>query len=130
MKLLYVLSRFLIAQLFLFSALGKIADFQGTTEYMKAYGMPAVGFFAIGAIILELAGGLSILLGYMAKLGALLLIAFIVPATLIFHTNLQDQMQVIMLMKNLSITGALLFIALEGSGPASLDSPCREGGDS
>jgi putative oxidoreductase len=103
------------------SGLGKIANFSGTQQYMAAYGMPMTSLFLIGAIILEVGGGLSILLGYKAKWGALALIIFIIPATLIFHTNFSDQTQMIMFMKNIAILGGLVLIVANGAGSLSLD---------
>lgn len=114
--------RILISIIFLMAGLSKIGNFNGTAAYMAAYGMPLTPLFAIGAIIVEIAGGLSLLLGYMSKFGAILLFIFMIPATLIFHTNFGDQMQVIHFMKNLAIMGGLSYIAACGPGELSLDS--------
>jgi len=107
--------------IFIMSGLGKIFDSAASMGYMKSVGMPAVGFFLVMAIILEVAGGVSVLLGYKAKWGALALIIFLIPTTLIFHNNLSDQIQMIMFMKNLAILGALIAIAVNGAGAMSLD---------
>ena len=104
------------------SGLGKIFDPTSSMGYMKSVGMPAVGFFLAMAIIFEVARGLSVLLGYKAKWGAISLIIFLIPATLIFHTKLSDQIQMIMFMKNLAILGGLIGIAINGAGLLSLDS--------
>jgi putative oxidoreductase len=66
-------------------------------------------------------GGLSVLLGYKARLGALLLIGFLIPATLIFHTNFSEPQQEIQFMKNLGLMGGLLMVVAFGAGPVSLD---------
>jgi len=121
-----VAGRFFFTLIFIMSGLGKIADWQGTTAYMSAAGMPMVDLFLGGAIVLEVVGGLSILLGYRARWGALLLIVFLVPATFIFHAFWTlpaeaQQMQMILFMKNISMLGALIFITINGAGPASLD---------
>ena len=74
------------------------------------------------------AGGLSIVLGYKAKLGAWLIILFLVPVTLMMHNfwTIKDpmmrRMQQLMFMKNLSMLGAALLIAYFGAGPLSIDS--------
>ncbi len=104
----------------------KIGDWSVTAGYMSAKGMPVVPFFLIMAIIFELLGGLSVLLGYKAKFGAWLLIIFLIPTTLIFHNfwGLEDpdrQVQVIMFMKNLAILGGLFIIAALGAGKPSFD---------
>ena len=116
-----LLARILISQIFLMSTLHKIMDPAGTQQYMAAYGMPLTGFFLLGAIALELGGGLSVLLGYKARWGAIALVIFLIPTTLIFHTKFSDQVQAIMFMKNSAILGGLLMIACFGSGPMSLD---------
>ena len=81
------IGRILIALIFILSASGKIADFGGTQAYMAQYGMPATGLLLVGAIALELFGGLSVLLGFRARWGAIALFVFLIPATLIFHTD-------------------------------------------
>ncbi len=116
-----LLGRIFLVAIFVMSGLGKIANPQGTQQYMAAMGMPMTGFFLIGAIFLELAGAASLLLGYWTRVGALLLIIFMIPATLIFHTNFSDQVQLIMFMKNLAMTGGLLTILAFGPGGLSLD---------
>src|SRR5579862_279439 len=62
--------RALISSIFLLSAGGKLANFSGTAQFMAAKGMPLVSFFLVMAILFELIGGLSVLLGYKARLGA------------------------------------------------------------
>ena len=117
-----LLSRVLICIIFLMAGVGKIMDPQGTMKYMMAMGMPFTGFFLICTIIIEIGGGLSLLLGYKAGWGARALFLFMVPVTLIFHHNFADKMQVILFLKNLAIMGALLQISMHGAGALSLDS--------
>jgi len=121
-----ILARVLLALIFVMSGVGKIGDFGGTTEYMAKHGMPIPALFLVGAIVFELAGGLSIMTGFKARWGALLLIVFLIPATFIFHafwTYEPDaqRMQMINFMKNLSILGGLLLIVARGAGPLSVD---------
>jgi putative oxidoreductase len=116
-----LIGRLLLATIFLMSGLHKIADPAGTQQFMSAMGMPATGLFLIGAIAFELAGAVSLILGYWTRVGAALLIVFMIPATLIFHTNFADQVQFIMFLKNLAMTGGLLYVLALGAGPLSLD---------
>ena len=116
-----LIGRILIAQIFLMSGFGKIFDFAGTQQYMAGYGMPLTALLLFGAIVFELAGGFSLLLGYKARWGAILLIVFLIPTTLIFHTALEERIQQIMFMKNAAIMGGLFVVAHFGSGPLSLD---------
>lgn len=119
-NLLSLAARVLLSALFLMSGINKILNPAGTQQYMASYGMPLTGLFLMGAIALELAGGLSVLLGYKARWGAIALIIFLIPATLIFHTNFADQMQTIQFMKNLAILGGLLIIVQSGSGDIAI----------
>ena len=119
-------SRVLLSLVFLFSAFGKITDWEGATGYMASKGMPAVSFFLAGAILLEVVGGLSVLLGFRARGGAAALLVFLIPVTLIFHNfwafeGMEQRMQMIGFMKNLAIGGGLLMAMVYGSGAISLD---------
>ena len=88
---------------------------------MAQHGMPFVPFFLVGAIFLELVGSITVILGYFTRFGALLLIVFLIPTTLIFHTNFADQVQMIMFMKNVSMLGGCLILLAYGAGRFSLD---------
>lgn len=118
--------RILLALIFLMSGIMKIPNWEGTAGYMEFMGMPMVTLFLIGAVVLEIGGSLSVILGYKARWGALALIVFTIPTTLIFHAYWavdpeQMQTQQIMFMKNLAIIGGLLVIMANGAGPLSLD---------
>ena len=121
-----LLGRFLISSIFIMSGFSKIGGWEQTAGYMASKGMPAVALFLAGAIIFEVLGGLSVLLGFKARLGAIALIIFTIPAALIFHNfwafeGMEQQTQMIMFMKNLAIIGGLLLITSFGSGPLSID---------
>ena len=101
-------------------------DWTATTGYMQSKGMPLAGFLLLMSIIFRLLGGISILLGYKAKIGAWLLIIFLVPATFVFHNfwaieGMEGQLQFISFLKNFSIMGGLILVAVLGSGRLSLD---------
>lgn len=119
--------RILLSVIFLISGVMKIIAFPDVEKGMAAHGMVAVPFFLVGAIIIELAGGLSVVLGYKARLGALLLAVYLIPVTLVMHdfwnaqgAMMQDQME--HFLKNVAIIGGLLSIVGVGAGPASIDS--------
>jgi putative oxidoreductase len=119
---LILVARILLAVMFLMSGLQKIADPQGTQQYMSAMGMTwLTGVFYVGAILVEIGGSLSLLLGYQARLGAWLLFLFMIPATLVFHTHFADPNQMIHFLKNLSVMGGLLYVAAHGAGALSMD---------
>ena len=123
-------ARVLLCAIFLMSGFGKISDWQGTTGYMAAKGMPAVSLFLAGAILLELGGGLSLLLGFRARAGAAALTLFLIPATLIFHNfwafeGMDQRLQMINFLKNLAILGGLIQTMVYGAGAFSLDARAR-----
>ncbi len=95
--------------------------------YAAQQGVPLPGLLVPASGVIALAGGLSILLGYRARVGAWLLVLFLVPVTLMMHNfwavkdPMMAQMQMAMFMKNLSILGGALLISYFGGGPLSLD---------
>ncbi|RMF92850.1 MAG: DoxX family protein [Candidatus Schekmanbacteria bacterium] len=109
-KLPLYLARILLSAIFIISGIMKILDMEGTMKYMQANGMPFTMFFLICAIILELSGGILILTGKYEKIGARILILFLVPTTLIFHTDFSQRMQVIQFLKNSAIIGGLFAV--------------------
>jgi len=100
---------------------------QATIDYAAAAGVPLAHVAVPLAGIIALVGGLSIALGFHARLGAIALLVFLVPVTLFMHRfwGLSDpqqaQMQQINFMKNLALMGAALFFVYAGSGAYSLD---------
>ncbi len=117
-----LIARVLLGVIFVLSGFNKITGFEGTQQYMASYGMPLTAVLLVGAIVLEVAGGLSVILGLWARAGAVALVLFLIPATLIFHTDFSDQTQMIMFLKNLSIMGGLLLLTVHGSGDYSIRS--------
>jgi len=114
-------ARILISTIFIIAAINKAMNPSGTENYIAAAGIPAAGVLSVLVIMIEIFGGLSILLGFKAKWGAIALFMFLIPATLIFHTEFTDQIQSIMILKNLAMMGGLLMVANYGSGSYSLD---------
>jgi len=121
-----LVGRGLLSVIFLLSGVGKLADWSGTAGYMASKHMPAVPFFLLAAVTFELLGGLSVLTGFKARWGALALIVFLIPVTLIFHNfwayeGMEQKTQMINFLKNLAIMGGLLMVAANGAGPISVD---------
>jgi putative oxidoreductase len=117
-----LIARVLLGLIFVMSGITKITGFEGTQQYMASHGMPATAILLVGAIAVEILGGLSIILGLWARGGAVALVLFLIPATLIFHTDFSQQTQLIMFLKNLSIMGGLLLIIAFGTGTYSIQS--------
>ncbi len=116
-----LIGRVLLVLIFLNSGIGKIEHFQGTAQYMAKFGMPSTSFFLVGAIFFELVGSVMIILGYYTRVGALLLLVFLIPTTLVFHTNFADPNMKIHFMKNVAMFGGLLILLSTGPGRFSLD---------
>ena len=115
------LGRLLIALIFVLSGLSKIAAPANTIAYIQSAGAPfAPAAFAVAAII-ELIGGLALLVGFQTRLVAAALAIFTLATAVLFHNNMADQNQMIHFMKNLAITGGLLQVVAFGAGAFSLD---------
>jgi putative oxidoreductase len=115
-KYLILLSRALVAAIFLFSGFGKIIGFQAMVAMAGSAGLP-LPTVAIGiAIAIEIAGGLAILLGWQVRWASVALFLFLIPATLVFHAA---RMQTIEVLKNLAIMGGLLRFYIDASGEAA-----------
>jgi len=129
--LLAVLGRLMIATIFIMSAVGnKIPKFDAVAQYMAAEGVPQPKILLAGAIAFLLFVGLSIVFGYKARIGALLLLIFLAAATYYFHDFWKapaekQQSEMIQFMKNLSLMGTMVFLIANGAGPWSLDSRKR-----
>src|SRR6266550_8353859 len=125
---LTVLGRLLLCTIFFMAAVGnKIPHFSDVARVMESVGVPAPQFLLAGAIAFLLVGSVSVIVGYKARVGAALLLTFLVLASYYFHPfwkleGQAQQEQMIHFMKNLSMMGAMLFIVANGSGPMSLDS--------
>ncbi len=114
-----LVARILLSLLFIIAGLGKLADVAGFAGYMASGGVPAV--LAWPVILLEILGGLAILVGFQTRIAALALGGFSVLAGLLFHYAPADQMQMTMLLKNLGLGGGFLLLAQTGAGAWSVD---------
>lgn len=120
-----------VAGRILFSAIFIMSGFlhfsQQEIGYAAQAGVPMARLLVPASGILALVGGLSILLGYRAKMGAWLLVLFLVPVTVMMHNfwavkdPLMAQMQMAMFVKNMTILGGALLISQLGAGPWSID---------
>ena len=113
--------RILVAAIFILSGLGKIGAPAATQGYIAAMGLPAPLLAYIGAIAVELGGGLLLLAGYRTKLVAAALALFSIVTAFIFHHALADQNQMIHFLKNFAMAGGLLQFVAYGAGRISLD---------
>jgi len=124
---LSLVARLMITAIFLASAvMNKIPQFKAVAETMAGKGVPQPKLLLVGAIAFLLLGSVSLILGFRARLGALLLLIFLAAATFYFHAfwNLPAEEQMaeqIEFMKNLALMGTMVFLIANGPGPWSLD---------
>ena len=114
-----LVGRVLLALMFVMAGWSKIGGYAGTQGYMEAMGVP--GFMLPLVILLELGGGLAVVLGLFTRSIAVLLAGFTLMAAFIFHYQPAEQMQMLMFMKNVSVAGGFLALAAAGAGAFSLD---------
>lgn len=105
-----IIARVLIILIFFSSGINFLMDPQGTQAYMEMQGMTKIPFFYFGAIALLLIGSVSIISGYYMQYGAILLIVFLVPATIIFHGDIAQPTELIQVLKNAGLLGGLILI--------------------
>ncbi|PHQ67869.1 MAG: DoxX family protein [Sneathiella sp.] len=111
--------RILLAILFLPAGISKIGGYAGMQGYMESVGVPGIMLPLV--IILEIGGGLALLVGWQTRIAAFLLAGFCLIAALLFHFQPDDQIQMILFTKNIAVAGGLLLLVATGAGRLSLD---------
>lgn len=107
--------RFLLAAIFLWTAFHDATSFPSHVAVLRKKGIPFTEMMAVGEIGLRALGGLMLATGFHPETGALFLIIFLVPATILFH-NVSDPSQQIEFLKNIAILGGLAVVAGVGEG--------------
>lgn len=126
-------ARIALSAIFLTSGFAKLSDPAGAVGYMNQQGVPEANTLVYVAGMAELLGGLAILFGFLTRIGALGLIAFLVITQFYFHdfwnlAGAERKTQMVQFMKDVCIMGGLLVIASSGAGRYSLDALARGGG--
>lgn len=116
-----LLGRVLLSVIFVLSGYGKLTAIAGTAGYFGSMGLPMPTVTAVVVGLIELLGGLAILIGFQTRITAWVLAIFTVATGLVAHTGWADQMQMISFMKNLAIAGGFLVLASSGAGAYSVD---------
>lgn len=125
------IGRLLLSAIFLISGVGKLLAYDATAAYMKEAGLTMIPLLLIAAAAVEILGGLSLFLGLRARLGAAVLILYLIAVTALFH-NFWDlegavrQLQLIEFLKNLAIIGGLFYVASSGAGCLAVTKCCKE----
>ena len=120
-NLVLLVARVLLSAMFIMAGAMKFGDIAGTAGYISSVGLPAGTALAWLAGIFEVLAGLAILVGFQTRNAAYLLAAFCVFTAVMFHFQPADQVQFTMFLKNLTIAGGLLALAVAGAGAFSVD---------
>jgi putative oxidoreductase len=123
--LLILVARICISSLFLWAGMAKVFHWSGTVEYMESKKLPRISLLLPAAILMQILGGLSLLLGYYIHIGVIILILFMVPAAIKMHDfwNLSDPERTLektFFMKDVAVLGALLLLFATGAGRFSI----------
>ncbi len=131
---LLLVARVLLSFIFILSGFGKLTDPAGTAGMIAGAGLPAATLLAYAAGLFELVAGLFVLVGFQAKLTAWALALFCVFTGLVFHSGTVaiegwpegalgwiNTLNQIMLMKNITLAGGYILLAIIGAGAYSLD---------
>ena len=121
-----LIGRLLIAVIFVLSGFNKIGSFEGTVGYIASKGLPLPQLGAILAILVELGGGILLIVGWKTRWAAAVMMIFTVVAAVIFHNYWaappeMAQNQMIHFLKNISMAGGLLYVVVFGSGALAMD---------
>ena len=128
MRYAVVTGRLLFSIVFILASAGHFSE--GTIESAVGHGVPLARLLVPFSGVIALMGGLSILVGYQARVGAALLVVFLVPVTFFMHNFWAAPpalfgIEKVMFMKNLTMLGGALLISYFGAGPVSLDAFAR-----
>jgi len=122
-----LIGRVLISGVFLWAAYEKITHWNATVSYMKTKNIPQLNIVLPVMMALKIIGGLSVLLGWHAHIGALLLLVVTVISVLKLHafwekSGPERSMEQLFFMKELAVIGGLFMILALGGGHFGLGS--------
>jgi putative oxidoreductase len=122
---LILLARVLLSSPFVYSGVDKCWRWDAAQREVAASGLPGPTLFHIVTVLVQLGGGLSLLLGIEARLGALLLLLFLMPVTVMYHpfwrrSGAEFATEADHFLSNLAIIGGLLVIVAIGAGRIGL----------
>lgn len=118
-NVLLLAGRIMLALIFVLAGIQKISGYEATQAYMASQGVPTMLLPLV--ILLEVGGGIAIILGLFTRATAFALAVFCVASALLFHANFADQMQTTLFLKNIAIAGGFLLLAAAGPGDISID---------
>jgi len=116
-----LVGRALIAVVFIIFGAIKIPAFDAMVQYATAFNVPFPEVAIVLSILIELGGGLMLLVGWKTKWAAKAIALFLIVVTAFFHLNLADQTQMTMFLKNMAMLGGVLVLIAHGPGMWALD---------
>jgi putative oxidoreductase len=116
-----LLGRVLISAIFILSGISKLTAPAMMIGYIQSVGLPFPSLALGLAVLIEIVGGVALVLGFQTRIVAAILALFTVVTALAFHSSLGDQNQFIHFFKNIAMTGGLLQVLVLGAGQYSLD---------
>ena len=119
MHIVEAFGRIFISSLFIFEAFKKFSLKEETIFYMTDYGVPEILFYP--ALLFEMIFPILLIIGYKTKISAFAMFIFTIVVTVIFHSDLGDQMQQMAFLKNLAIAGGFLIIFTNEPKVCTLD---------
>ena len=119
MHIIEALGRIFLSILFLIEGIRKFFFQEETIMYMEEYGVPEILFFP--SLILEILFPILLIIGYKTRISALIMALFTLSVAIIFHTDFQNQMELIMFLKDIAIAGGFLIIAANEPKICSID---------
>ena len=119
MHITEALGRIFLSILFLIEGIRKFFFQEETIMYMEEYGVPEILFFP--SLILEILFPILLIIGYKTRISALIMALFTLTVAIIFHTDFQNQMELIIFLKDIAIAGGFLIIAANEPKICSID---------
>ena len=116
-----LVARILISILFILAGFGKLTAISATAGWFGSIGLPMPTVTTVIVGLVELLGGISVLVGFQTRIAAIVLAVFTLAATAVAHLDFSQAGNALMLQKNLGITGGLLLLAVLGAGAYSID---------
>lgn len=120
-----LVARCLLAGLFLWSGIGKIAGYDEAGQFMVQHG--TIGLLLPVAIVVEIGGAFLLIVGWKVRFAAVALAGFCIVTALLFHANFTDRAQMVHFLKNVALAGGLLALYVSGPGRMSFDGADESG---
>jgi len=119
MHIIEAIGRILLSSLFLVEGFKKFFFQEETIMYMEDYGVSGILLFP--SIVLEIVFPILLIVGYKTRFSASIMALFTLTVAIIFHTNFENQMELIIFLKDFAIAGGFLIIAANEPKICSID---------